>query len=204
DIEEQLQSVFRLLALIDIGKQDVPAVDGTFRVPHRKSADLEPEGYAIGTSATVLDVVREPSFNGTCKRGDHAGAIVGMDDVAGRPVLQLLRCLAKVFQQLAVKTLHFASRIHRAYEPWNAVDDQAQILFALAKSLLSALQIFNLGSNAIPANYASAGISQRLRIRSKPAIDVIVPPHTLVYIARLAGCNRMQPRSFRSLNILGM
>jgi hypothetical protein len=44
------------------------------------------------------------------------------------------------------------------HQPWNAIDDQAQILFALAKSLLSALQIFNIGGNAIPANHATAAI----------------------------------------------
>ena len=106
----------------------------------------------------MLNVVGIPGFDRSRKRGDHAGAIVRMDNVAGGPVLQLLRCLAKIFQQLAVKTLHLARRIHCAYKPWNAIDDQAQILFALAKSLLSALQIFNVGGNAIPANHATAAI----------------------------------------------
>src|SRR5260370_6407487 len=35
-------------------------------------------------------------------------------------------------------------------------------------------------------------------------MDVTEPAHTLVYIARLAGLDRMQPRLFRSLYILGM
>src|SRR5260370_13235900 len=103
----------------------------TLRVPHRESANLEPEVYAIGTPATVLNVVRKPGFDRTCKRDDHAGAIVGMHNIAGSPVLQLLRCLTKILQQLAVKTLHLALPIHCPYHPWHPIDDHAQLLFSL-------------------------------------------------------------------------
>src|SRR5258705_7939313 len=127
-----------------------------------------------------------------------------MNEVVGSPTFQFVECPAEIIQDLPIDEFQFAFRRRSMHQPWNAIDDQAQILFALAKSLLSALQIFNIGGNTIPANHATAAIPQGLSIRSKPAIDVIEPPHTLVYIARLAGLDRMQPCIFRFLNMLRM
>src|SRR4029077_6037658 len=41
-------------------------------------------------------------------------------------------------------------------------------------------------------------------VGSKPAIGVVKPPNALVYVARLAGLDGMEPRLFCSLNIFGM
>src|SRR3954471_7122935 len=127
NIEEQLQPVFCLFALVNISKQDVPADDATFRVSHGQSANLEPAVYAISTPATVLNVVGMPGFDRTRKGGHHAGEVMRMDDVAGGPTLQFLRRLAEIFQNLAVEELEPTCRTHGTHEPGNAIDDQAQI-----------------------------------------------------------------------------
>src|SRR5260370_33568403 len=189
---------------MNICEQDVPAYAATFRVSHGQSPNLEPAVLAIGTSATVLTVVGMPGFDRTSKGGDHARKVIRMNDVAGGPTLQFLRRLAEIFQDLVVEELKFPCRTHGAYEPGNAIDDHAQIVFALAESFLGALPVFNISGNTIPANHAATVIPQGLSIGTKPAIDVIEPAHTLVYITRLTSLDGMQPCRSRSLDILGM
>src|SRR6266404_5653900 len=57
------QRFLRLFALVNISKQRVPADNTAFRVPQGESTNMEPAVYAILAPATLLDVVRLPSFN---------------------------------------------------------------------------------------------------------------------------------------------
>ena len=127
-----------------------------------------------------------------------------MNGVRGGPTFQFVMALAEIIQDLLTDEFVLAFRRHSINEPGNAVDDQARIEFALAEAFLSALPVFNVSGNAIPANHATTVIAQGLSIGTKPAIDVIEPAHTLFYFTRLTGFDGMQPRLFRSLDVLGM
>src|ERR1700732_4284732 len=127
-----------------------------------------------------------------------------MNGVRGGPTFQFLMALAETIQDLLIDEFGLAFRRHRINEPGNAMDDQARIAFARTQGFLSALPVFDVMGNTIPANHATTVISQGLSSRAKPAIDVIEPAHALVYVTRLTGFDGMQPCLFRSLDILGM
>src|ERR1700732_173121 len=63
DLEEQLQAVFRLFAIINICPQGIPADDTSLRVPPGERAYMEPAVHAIGTTDTVLRLVWMSGFD---------------------------------------------------------------------------------------------------------------------------------------------
>src|SRR5438034_75507 len=113
---------------------------------------------------------------------------------------QLFQIPTDVFEQQLVRVENSSLRVNDSDELRYAIDDQAQIEFAFAEAFLSALPVFNVNGNAIPANHATTVIPQGLSGGAKPAIDVIEPAHTLLYVARLTSFNGMQPCPFRSLD----
>ena len=82
-IEEQLQPIFRLFALVNIRVQAIPADYSSFCAVHRKGANLEPAVYAIATTDAVLRVISSwmPGFDGLSPRGQHARKVIGMNNV---------------------------------------------------------------------------------------------------------------------------
>jgi hypothetical protein len=127
-----------------------------------------------------------------------------MNNVGGGPTLQFVKRLARVIQALLTDEFEFSFRRHSKNKARNVIDDQAKIEFALAKAFLSALPVFNVSGNTVPANYVTTVIPQGLSSGTEPAIDVIEPPHTLLDVTRLTGFDGMQPCLFRSLDVLGM
>ena len=127
-----------------------------------------------------------------------------MKDVVAGPTPDLLKSFAEIFQILLIDEFDFACRCQSMNKSGNAIDDQAKIEFARTQGFLGALPVFNVSGYTIPANHATTGTPQGLSCRTKPAIDVIEPAHTLVYFTRLTGFDGMQPCLFRSLDILGM
>ena len=59
------ESLFRLLAVIDVSKEEIPCGYRTFRISHREAANLEPSVNAIRASTTVLNLIDLPGFDAT-------------------------------------------------------------------------------------------------------------------------------------------
>ena len=53
----RLQSLFSLLAIIDVCKEEIPGGYRTFRIPHWEAANLKPSVHAVSAPATVLNVI---------------------------------------------------------------------------------------------------------------------------------------------------
>ena len=87
-----LQSLFSFFAILDVCKKEIPGGYRTFRIPHWEAANLEPSVYAIGASATMLNVVDLSGFDRLFARFDHARKVIRMNGIDEGPVLQLLTC----------------------------------------------------------------------------------------------------------------
>ena len=69
--------------------------------------------HAIGTTATIFNIKRLPSFDGAPIGVDHVRKVIRMDSVAGGPILHFLNRLAEIFQDLAVDKFDLACCIRR-------------------------------------------------------------------------------------------
>src|ERR1700730_14963016 len=83
------------LPVVNIRLQGIPADDASFRISPGESAYVEPAIYAIGTTDTVLRVIRTLGFDRASPRGQHARKVIGMNDVGGGPTLQFVKRPAK-------------------------------------------------------------------------------------------------------------
>ena len=63
------------------------------------------------STATMLNIKRLPGFDRAPIGVDHARKVIGMDSVAGGPILHFLNRLAEIFQDLAVDKFDLACRI---------------------------------------------------------------------------------------------
>jgi hypothetical protein len=135
DIEQHLQTVFCLFALVNIRKQDVPADDATFGVPHGESANLEPAVYAIGPTDSVRRVISRwmSGFNRAFPRGQHARKVIAMNSVGAGPTFQFVKRPARIIQAL------LTDEFDRQNKTGNVIDDLAKTLFAPAQGLFGML-----------------------------------------------------------------
>ena len=171
------QSLFSLLAIIDVGQEQIPGGYRTFRIPHRQAANLEPPVNAVSASATVLDFIDLPGFDGFGACLDDARKIIRMNGADEGPVLQLLICLAEILQDLPVEKLHFAHRAHRGHEPGNVVDDLPPGEFARTQGLLATLAILDVDIGSEPPGDASRLIAQGVCAKQEPSIGAVVTAH---------------------------
>src|SRR6267142_326645 len=73
-----------------------------------------------------------------------------MDGIAGVPILQFLRRLAEIFQELAVEEFDFARGTQGTHEPRNAIDDQAKAFLTLLERHLAARALNRNGREMRP------------------------------------------------------
>src|SRR5262245_51767092 len=93
---------------------------------------------------------RLPRFDGAFPGSDDKTAVIGMNGVAGFPILQFFNRLAEIIDGLTVDKLNLAGRVHRGDEPRNAVDDQAKALLVRTKNLLRTLTLVDVRQQVIP------------------------------------------------------
>src|SRR5260370_281088 len=147
-----------------------------------------------------------PGFDGIPKGSDHAREIVGMNGVAGSPTLQLLSCLAKIFQDLAVEKFDLACRTHGTHERRNAMDDQAQIEFARVQAFLGALPVVNIRMEAIPADDATFRVPHGESANLEPAVYAIGTMDTVFRVISgwISAFDRASPRGQHARKVIGM
>src|ERR1700730_9759584 len=199
-VEDQAQALFvRLegflsaLPVVNVGQQHVPTGETTFCVPRGERARLEPPVHTIGTPLAELNSIRLAGFDRVRPRVNDARKIIRMNGVAGRPVLQVLRRLAEIFQGLPVEQLDLACRVERTHEPRNALDDQPKAFLTLGEQDFRSLSVFDVGVRAEPFNDASLVVERRSRTEQKPAIRAIGAPQTCLNLAWLAGSQNGSP-----------
>lgn len=86
-VEGPRQPRFVALAVVNVGQQHVPAGDTAFRVSCGESTSLEPAVHAVGAPLAKLENIRQPGFDRTPQRIDHARKVIGMDGIARGPIL---------------------------------------------------------------------------------------------------------------------
>src|SRR5207244_10984659 len=94
---------------------------------------------------------RLPGFDSALPSLDQERKVIWMDGVARSPILQFLRALTEIFQNLSVHKFDFALRIQCGNEPRNAVHDLAQALLVQPECILSALAVVNVAQQHLPA-----------------------------------------------------
>src|SRR5580704_8954642 len=85
------------LAVVNVGRQDIPTDNATLGVTQRMSSHVEPAVDAIGPTATILKLKRLPSFKRALPDVDRRKNVIRMKRVACRPILQFLGRLAEIF-----------------------------------------------------------------------------------------------------------
>jgi hypothetical protein len=93
---------------------------------------VKPAVATISTAQTVVNVIRIPSFDRVLPGGGRLREVIWVDGVAGGPTFQFFESFAEVFQGLIVDEFDLTFRGHDGYQAGNAIDDQANTLFALA------------------------------------------------------------------------
>ena len=88
----------------------------------------------------ALNVVRLARFVCFQLQGDCLLKVIRMNDIGGLPTLQLLKCLAKVFDGWLVDALDFTGRCGHRNRGGNTVDDQTETKLAGAQGLLGAVE----------------------------------------------------------------
>jgi hypothetical protein len=136
--------VFGPLPIVNIRQQHVPAGNSTGCVAHGKGPHLEPSINAIRPAATVFDVIGSSCCDRMRKGRDHPGKVIRMNRVAVRPALQLFRRLAKVLQNLRVKTVNLARGTHGTHQSRNAVQDQLRVQFVFQQRLFRTMPFGDL------------------------------------------------------------
>src|SRR5580704_4526589 len=116
------------LAVVNVGRQDIPTDNATLCVTKRTNSHVEPAVDAIGSTATILKLKRLPSFKRALPGVDRGKNVIRMKSVACRPILQFLGRLSEKLQNLAVDEFDLTSRGHDGNLARNAVDDQAEAL----------------------------------------------------------------------------
>src|SRR5580704_18913169 len=91
------QFTVRALAVVNVGRQDIPTDNATLGVTQRTNSHVEPAVDAIGSTATILKIKRLPSFKRALPGVDRAKNVIRMKRVVCRPVLQFLGRLAEIF-----------------------------------------------------------------------------------------------------------
>jgi hypothetical protein len=67
-----------------------------------------------------------------------------MNEVVGSPTFWFVECLAEIIQDLPIDEFQFAFRCRSMHQPWNAIDDQAQIEFTGTQGFFDALPVVNI------------------------------------------------------------
>ena len=117
-----------------------------------------------------------------------------MDEAAGSPTIQFLRALAEVSDNLLIDEFVFAFRRHRIDEPRNAIDDQAQTLFACTQGFFHVFPIVDIGSQGIPADDASFRVPPGERAYMEPPVFAIGTTDTVLRLIGIAGLDGAPPR----------
>src|SRR5262249_11694303 len=82
------RSLFSLLAIVDICKQEIPRGYLIFDISHWEAANLEPSVDAISAAATMLDLIDLSRFDRLFAGLYHAWKVVRMNGIDQGPVLQ--------------------------------------------------------------------------------------------------------------------
>src|SRR5262249_44389144 len=85
----RMQGFLCSLAIVYVGKEQVPRGYLVFRVPHRETADLEPSENPISAAAAVLNLIDLPRFNGFFARLNCSRKVIRVDGIDQGPILQL-------------------------------------------------------------------------------------------------------------------
>src|ERR1700682_6196532 len=122
--------------------QGIPADDTSFRVPQGESAYMEPAVYAVGTTDTVLRVIRIPGFDRAFPRGQHARKVITMNNVGGAPSFQFVKRHAEIIEALLTDEFELAFGCHSNNKAGNAINDQAKTLFAIRQKSFTLPELF--------------------------------------------------------------
>src|SRR5258707_1158747 len=121
----------------------------------------------------MLKIIWLPGFDRAPQRIDHARKVIGMDRIAGGPILQFLSRLTEILQDLAIEKFNLARRVQGTHHPWNSVDDETKAFFTLLESRLVALSIFDIGIRTEPFDNLSMRVQRRRRPEKEPTIHAI-------------------------------
>jgi len=146
----------------------------------------------------------------TRKRAITRG-VIWMHEVVGSPTfLEFVELPAEIIQTCRLPNFRVAFRRRKYAQPWNAIDDQAQIPFRdirISRPHSGASDLHMSVGKAVPAITRPLRSPEALRHRSKPAISVIERRtlRWLLTVSRLASLDRVQPRVFSfAPHILGV
>ena len=195
---------FRLFPLLDIRHQLVPADDVALGVTLRDATEVAPAVHAISATAAMLHIERLPGFDECRKRVDQARHVVRMDRIAGGPRFHFLECLAEVFQHPAVDVLNLACCIGCGHKPRDAVDHQAEVVFARAKRLLHALPVVDVGQQHVPADGTTLRIASGKGACLEPTVHAVRTALAEFEIVGLPCLDRVSPCRDRARQVLGM
>src|SRR5579863_5132346 len=133
------------------------------------------------------------------------GEVVRMDGVARSPTLQFFASSTKILQGLIIDGFYLSVGRHNRYQTGDAIDDQADTLFALAERLLRALAILDVESRPIPLDYFSLLISQGNAAVEEPAVlTVTSSPQPCFILERRSGDDRLAPLPNIGGNVIGV
>src|SRR5215813_4223620 len=150
------KSLLRSLALVDVRQQVIPTYNATVVVPLRKTARLKPAVHTIGSTKTMLNIIRLAGFYSALPLRYDTVPIIRREK--SRPVLQFINSSAEVVQHLLISEFNFACCIHCPNEARNRVDDLTKLLLARAYGCFSNLPVVNVGQQHIPVGDATIGV----------------------------------------------
>jgi hypothetical protein len=116
-----------------------------------------------------------------------------MDGFAGGPILQFLRRLAEIFQNLAVKKLDLSCRTQRHTCPGMVSTIRRRLLFIRPECLLGTFPLFKISVRSVLLNESSCCVSKRTRTEEEPAIFSVETAETRFDLTGFPGGQQVSP-----------
>ena len=174
------------------------------RVTLRNATDMTPAVHAISATAAMLHIERLTGFIRVSKCLDQTTDVIRMDNVVRGPLLQFLEGLAEVFQDPPVDVLNLACGIGCGHKPRDAVDHQAEVVFARAKRLLHALAVLDVCQQHVPADGTTPRIASGKGACLEPTVHAVRAALAEFEIVGLPCLDRVSPCRDRAGQVLGM
>src|ERR1700731_2498994 len=92
--------------------------------------------------------------------------------------IQFLCGHTEVVHDARVDVIDTAIRLRHAYQGWYRVDGQAKLAFALPRGFFGLFPLFDVPSDAVPANHIALFIPERPRPGVEPAIHAVGSTHS--------------------------
>src|SRR6185436_5701627 len=141
-------ALLRPLSVVDVRQQDVPAGNRAVGTTQRARACVKPAMDTVGSAYAVVGLVRLPGFDRRPPRRNHATTVIRMNRVASSPGLQLFGSLSKVVESPLVDELDFTVRCVHGHLSVDAVNDEAELLFALTQRVFGQLMFSDVSDRS--------------------------------------------------------